>query len=151
MMLLMVAIQTRGILYACWAALFGLFAIDDLFAARESLGRIISVELELGPLFGLRARDVGELLVLAVVAAVLVTPIVLGRLLAGPDARAFGRSMVLVLVAFVAFALVLDMISAIALPYPPWGRLVATVEEGGEMVVMSVIVGFVFRTWHERP
>ena len=59
--------------------------------------------------------------------------------------------MILLLVAFVAFALVLDMISAIALPYPPWGRIVATVEEGGEMVVMSVIVGFVFRTWHQRP
>jgi hypothetical protein len=150
-MLMIIAIQTRGLLYACWAALFGLFAFDDLVAARESLGRIISVELELDPLFGLRARDVGELLVLAVVAAVLVTPIVLGRRLAGPDARAFGRSMVLLLVAFVGFALVFDLISALALPHPPWARILGTVEEGGEMVVMSVIVGFVLWTWHERP
>ena len=149
-MLLLMAIRTGGIAYACWGALFVLLAIDDLSAAREIAAGAISMELELAPIFGLRPRDVGELLIFAVVGAVLVMPIVLGQLFAGPHAKAFGRSMLLLLLAFGAFTVVFDVISGVARPHPTWNRMAAIVEEGGEMVVMSVIVAFVFRTWHEN-
>ena len=149
--LLLMAMRTRSIQYACWGALFGLLAIDDLSAAREITAGAISAQLELGPMFGLRPRDVGELLIFAAVGGVLVLPIVLGWLYAGPSARAFGRSMVLLLVVFGAFTLVFDVIAGVARAYPPWNRLAAIVEEGGEMVVMSVILAFVFRTWHGNP
>lgn len=150
LMLVILAVRMRGPLYACWAALFGLLLADDLFIVRERIGMGIGLELDLGPLFGLRPQDIGELIVIGVFAALLVVPVISAQLLAGADARAFGRSMVLLVVAFVAFGGVFDMIHASVLSHPSWASVLGTVEEGGEMMVMSLIVRFVFQTWHAR-
>ncbi|CAN5130511.1 hypothetical protein BH23CHL9_BH23CHL9_11050 [soil metagenome] len=93
LMLVILAVRMRGPLYACWAAFFCLLLADDLFIVRERIGMGIGLELDLGPLFGLRQQDIGELIVIGVFAALLVVPVILAQLLAGADARAFGRSM----------------------------------------------------------
>jgi hypothetical protein len=150
LMLVIIAVRMRGPLYVCWAAFFGLLLADDLFIVRERIGMGIGLELDLGPLFGLRPQDIGELIVIGVFAALLVVPVILAQLLAGADARAFGRSMVLLVVAFVAFGGVFDMIHASVLSHPSWASVLGTVEEDGEMIVMSLIVRFVFQAWHAR-
>lgn len=150
LMLVILAIRMNGFLYACWAAFFGLLLADDLFIVRERIGMGIGLELDLGPLLGLRPQDIGELIVIGVFAALLVVPVILAQLLAGADARAFGKSMVLLVAAFVAFGGVFDMIHASVLSHPSWASVLGTVEEGGEMIVMSLIVRFVFQTWHAR-
>lgn len=150
LMLAILAVRMRGLLYACWAVFFGLLLADDLFIVRERIGKGIGLEHDLGPLFGLRPQDIGELIVIGVFAALLVVPVLLAQILAGADARAFGRSMVLLVVAFIAFGGVLDIIHAAVVSHPSWANVLGTIEEGGEMIVLSLIVRFVFQTWHAR-
>jgi surface polysaccharide O-acyltransferase-like enzyme len=100
-------------------------------------------------MFGLRAVDFGELAVTAFFASILFGVIGVAYYRSDHDARSFSRSMLLLLVALAVFGVVFDMVH-VMIKGPAWEFALEIVEDGGEMVVMSVIMRFVFQTCHTK-
>ena len=69
--LLVAAISRRGPVYAAWAAAFAGLFLDDFLQLHETWGARLSVAWELPTVLGLRAQDLGELIVWAGEAVVL--------------------------------------------------------------------------------
>ncbi len=146
--LILVAIRAANGLYAGWAVLFGFLLVDDLFAARERLGKLIGFEFEFGRVLGLRPQDLGELIIIGLAMLVLGIPIAVDYFRGDFRARSFWRSMVPLLVALAAFGVLFDAIHVALRSDPSWDVIFGTIEEGGEMIVMSLILRLVFQTWH---
>ena len=108
--LILVAIRAANGLYAGWAVLFGFLLVDDLFAARERLGKLIGFEFEFGRVLGLRPQDLGELIIIGLAVLVLGIPIAVDYFRGDFRARSFWRSMVPLLVALAAFGVLFDAI-----------------------------------------
>ena len=140
--------RTPGLLYASWALLFGYLLVDDLFAVHERLGAVIGGRFGLPRLFSLRPQDIGEVLVSGSAAAVFSLVIGVGHHRADPPARSISRSLLAGVVILALFGVVLDTIHAMV--SHPIGQIALDVlEDGGEMLTMSVIVWFVFRSFHQ--
>ncbi|MFN3865575.1 MAG: hypothetical protein ACK4MD_02545 [Demequina sp.] len=152
-MLAFLALSRRSLVYAAWS--FGLTAlfIDDFFRIHEDMGGFLVVYGYVEPMAGLRAQDVGELVILGIGAAVV------GTLLVVTFFRASGidRRNSLVLAAWLGvlafFAVGVDQLSVILAPHVPHAVTVGLVltETAGELVGMTLIVLAIHRmTLHQR-
>lgn len=147
LMLGIIGATVRNRMFLAWGCVFGILLIDDLFILRERLGVGLAEASRLDPLLGLRPQDLGEVVVVGVLGLVVVAAIVIGYVRNSPAAQSFARTLGLLLVGLFAFGVVLDAVHVLVLSDPIWDGILGTVEEGGEMVIMSLVVAFVFRTW----
>lgn len=130
---------------AAWALLFAWLLADDLLALHESLGGRLAEAWDLPAPVGLRAKDLGELLISAAAGAVLLPPIALAWDRGAPAARRLGRDLVVLLLLLVCFGVGLDLLNS-ALQAEGWLRVaLGTLEDGGEMLVASLMLARVFR------
>ena len=143
LMFLYLAITRRHPLYLSWALLFGYLLIDDSFAVHERLGTRISSYLNFSPALRLRANDFGELAVYALFGLFFLALIGITYYFSDSSIRRNCRPLFLLLLALVFFGVGMDMIHSIARS-PVWGHILGIIEDGGEMLVMSVTVWFVF-------
>ena len=148
LILVILAVRAGNGLYTCLVAVFAFLLVDDLFAAHSRAGEILGQALQLAPVLGLRARDMGELIVIGVAVVVLAIPIAVEFVRGDAQARSFWRSMVVLLVALAAFGVLFDAVHITLLSHPSWEAVLGTIEDGGEMIVMSLIFRLVFRAWH---
>lgn len=147
LILVILAVRAGNGLYTCLVAVFAFLLVDDLFAAHSRAGEILGQALQLAPVLGLRARDMGELIVIGVAVVVLAIPIAVEFVRGDAQARSFWRSMVVLLVALAAFGVLFDAVHITLLSHPSWEAVLGTIEDGGE-IVMSLIFRLVFRAWH---
>lgn len=128
--------------YLSWAAVFGYIGFDDALMVHERVGEKIAEALEFPAMFGLRSVDFGELTVYAIAGLVLL-PFLLAAYRWGDSTfRRVSRHLVGLLLVFALFGGVVDMIH-IMVTHPTINTILGLVEDGGEMVVMSIIVGYV--------
>jgi hypothetical protein len=95
---------------------------------------------------GLRGRDFGELLITVIAAGFLIITLAAGYLQSDDEHRLFARGILGLVLVLAFFGVLVDMIHEIfrdTIFFDPLG----TLEDGGELVVMSVITWFVFRTY----
>lgn len=128
-----------------WATLLCYFLIDDLFMVHEIKGGIVASRLGLRPTLGLRAQDLGELIVTAAVALVMGVPILVAYLKGSPGIRWACRILAGLVAALAMFGVVIDMAHIVMLPSLAGFDWVALLEDGGEMLVISLLLVFVFR------
>lgn len=152
--LMLLVMRNRQLIYGCWSALFGYLLVDDLFEVHESFGLALSQRFNFPAILGLRPVDIGELAVTATVGAILLTFIAIGHLRASRSARTDSTVLVALLFALSFFGVVVDMVHVILLTlgvsaYIEW--FVALVEDGGEMVVASLMSAFVLARAYPRP
>ena len=132
--------------YGAWAFLFGILMVDDVYGVRERIGVGIGQVLGLTPTFGLRPQDLGEVVVAALLGVALV-PIVIAFRRSRGSARAFSMSMFVLLAALILFVVAVDVVHALT-PLYSWSDAVfGTIEDGGEMVVLSLMLRVTFATW----
>ncbi len=93
--------------------------------------------------WALRPTDYGELLVIAGVAGVLFLLVALAHRRADAPARADSRRLLLLLLLLGVFGVAFDLIHSMAGAGTP-AALAALVEDGGEMVMMSLIAAYCF-------
>ena len=142
-LLLSILIKTRAVGYSVWALLFLYLLFDDALEIHETFGGYIATRLEFTPFLGLRAQDFGELAVSAMSAALLLTSLIF------PYVRGLGafkqvtRHLLLLLLALAFFGIFVDMVH-IALMGWKASYLLGVVEDGGEMIVISIIAWYVF-------
>ena len=143
LLLLHFAIKKRNLLYLSLSILFGYFLVDDFFQIHETMGYKASIYFNFSPMLGLRAQDFGELIVSGFFGLCLFLLIGVTYYLAESNDKTTCRSILIMVLALVLFGVVVDMLGIMVKTYP-WQPMLDIVEDGGEMLVMSVIFWFVF-------
>lgn len=149
LILFFLTFQQPNLLYPSWSLLFAYLLVDDLFLVHERLGERVAAHLGLLPMWGLRTQDFGELGVTAFFAATFLVVISLAYYRSDSDTRSFSRSLLAMLVALVFFGVLVDMVH-VMVKHRSWQFVLEITEDGGEMVVMSVIVWAVFHRWRSK-
>lgn len=122
--------QRTSLIYLSWALVFCYLLLDDSLRIHETLGDGLASAFGLEDIGGIEARDLGQVIVSATAGVVLLGFVALATLRDRSPARRLSLLLGLVMVALVFFGVVTDVIDAI--------DLFGLVEDGGEMVVMSV-------------
>ncbi|MDT0275701.1 hypothetical protein [Blastococcus goldschmidtiae] len=142
-LLLLLWRRTRGGVFAAWAAVFACALVDDRLQIHERAGGWLARQLSLPEgIAGLRGQDLGELAIWGVLGVFpLVAVAVLHR--RSPDqVRAASRGMAVVVAGYAFFGVVVDQLHSMTLG-GPLDRTLGILEDGGELVLLSVAVGYV--------
>ncbi|MBS3955618.1 MAG: hypothetical protein KGZ88_21960 [Methylomicrobium sp.] len=131
--------------YLAWSILFIYFLLDDTLQFHEGIGRQIVPFLNFAPPFGLRLQDICELMVSATAGSFIFPFLFIAYVKGSESFKKTSRDIGILVLLLIFFAVFVDMAhSAIKL-----GRAVnfslAFIEDGGEMIVVSLIAWYVFR------
>lgn len=130
----------RSVLFAALSWLFVITFLDDFLLLHENWGVRLADSLGFGDELLLRARDFGELAVWAVLGLIGFVPVVWSYTRSTGIDRREGGSMIALYIGLIFFAVILDMVH-IAIPEQRDAKIiVATLEDGGEMLIGSVMV-----------
>ena len=143
LLLLMFAIRSRKLCYLTWSALFGYLLIDDSSGLHERYGGKFAAYFDFHPAFGLRAKDFGELVVTGLASLFFFSFILASYVLSDEKEKRFSRYLAVILFGLGFFGVFMDMVDMMV-NNPVLARILGTVEDGGEMLVMSIAVWFVF-------
>jgi hypothetical protein len=139
-------IKKRQILYATWSLLFGYLFLDDSFRIHEEMGRIVAQYLHYVPFMKLRPVDFGQLTVSVAGGVVFLSLIGAAYRFSGPEDRRVCKHLVFLLGVIVFFGVFVDAVHVV-LQSERWNPVLVVVEEGGEMLAMSVTCWYVFSRW----
>lgn len=124
-----------------WIFIFGYMLLDDSLQIHETVGRYLVANLDIQPAFRLRAQDFGELLVTAIAGTFLFSFLAVTYFKARAYARQVTHRLLALVAAIAFFGIVIDMIHMMV----PWGNtFFAMLEDGGEMLIMSLTLGYCF-------
>ena len=147
LMFFIFALRKSKFLYFNWAAVFGYMLLDDCGEIHEKLGFKISSYLASVPPFGLRTQDIGELAVFIIFGFVLLLPLLVCFYMSDENERMVSKYLFAMLIAFGVFGIFFDMLNMIIVGMrssPFLEQITAVIEDGGEMIIMSIILWFVF-------
>jgi hypothetical protein len=144
-MFLILGIKKKQGIFYVFSLLFLYLLIDDSFEIHENFGRVIADIFNIQPWMGLRAVDFGELIVSGLFGLLFLTALILFFILSDQISRQIALYMVMFFVLLGFFGVVMDMV-AVMVGQRGTTRVLEMIEEGGEMLVMSVITWFVYRT-----
>jgi hypothetical protein len=133
----------RGFL--AWAAVFLYFLADDAFQVHENVGGIIAGNLDFVPPFNLRLQDIGELAVYAIAGTVLMLGIAISYWRGSKTFRGISIDLLLLISILVFFGVVVDMAEIAADLGVFVKETLGLIDDGGEMIVTSVMVWYIFR------
>lgn len=143
-LLFLLGLRKRKFLYIIFAFLFLYFLIDDALEVHERFGAFLSDFLNFQPNLGLRAIDFGELAVSIFFGALFFIAIGITHHQSDSSARTVSKYLIILIVLLALFGVVMDMLEIIV-QHAVVNPILVMIEEGGEMLVMSMITWFVFR------
>ena len=142
LLLFLAKVSARG--YATWALLFAYLLADDALQIHETFGFAISEHLAFTPPLNLRLQDMGELIVSATAGTVLLAAIGWAYVRSADAFRKTTLDLLLLLTALVFFGVIVDLAHvAVDFSYK-FNFGIGVVEDGGEMVVVSFVLYYVF-------
>lgn len=136
--------RRRASVFFAWALAASYLGMDDALSLHERAGFAFAAW---APHWGGAAVHVGELLWLGAVGLVLFSAVAVTHLRASRDDRAVSGVLVLLFAVLTFFGVAIDAIHHLLFPDPIFDVLGTTIEDGGEILVMSVICSFVFAVW----
>lgn len=141
--------RTRQGIYAPWGLLFIYLLCDDALRFHERGGWFLVSEWNyFRPALGLRAVDFGELAVSATAGLVFLVLIAFFYVRSSQSGKNMSKDLTLLLGLLVFFGIFTDMVHSLFKSLPVKGMI--TIEDGGEMIAMSLIAGYVVHLL-ERP
>lgn len=142
-LLILLGKSRKNPLFLSWAFLFLYLLLDDSLGIHENLGSLIASLLGVQPTFGLRPEDFGELAVSLCFGGLTFGSIALLHFLSTPADRQLSSVLFGLLLLLIFFGLFLDIVDIII--YNSAGlSIFNTIEDAGEMIVMSAISWFIF-------
>jgi hypothetical protein len=133
-----------------WALVFSYLLIDDIVQVHEQVGDFLGRRVALLSLFGERAADVGEITFAGLVALGCIVLLGIAYRQGSESFRHFSRRLALLVFLLALFGVVIDFVHGFLMRYGPWvDWSIAVIEDGGEMVVTSVIVWYCY-SWAKR-
>lgn len=130
--------------FTLWGLFFIYLLFDDALGIHENVGGKIAESLSFSPPFGLRLQDIGELAVTAVAGTTLFSLLFIAFIVGSQEFRGISVDIFLLILLLVVFGVFIDMLD-IALPLEGKAqRALWFIEDGGEMLVASIICWYVF-------
>lgn len=139
-MLVLLAARRRAPVFAAWAAVCGFLLLDDWLQLHEWFGPVFASIIGQGQ----SAVIVGELIWLGTVGALLFAGVAPLHLRAREEALRVSAVLVVLFGLLVLFGVVVDAVHHAFLEHPVLAGPLALLEDGGELIVMSLIVSFLF-------
>jgi hypothetical protein len=146
-LLLLIYARRRAPSYLALAVVFAYLLLDDAFQIHEFVGLHLVSRLGLAGLVGARPQDSGELIVMAATGSVLLAQLALAYRASGTEDRRPVPVYLALLILLAFFGVFVDMLH-MALRGIVTG--LALVEDGGEMLVVSLIVAYTACLYRER-
>jgi len=137
------ALKNRSLHYIPWVLLFTYFLLDDSIQIYEQAGYFFTELFNFTPLFGLRVQDYGELAFTATAGILLLPPLVWAYRKGTQIFRKISLDIGLLVLVLVFFGVVVDMVH-IVVPLGTVSFIVGVVEDGGEMLAVSLILWYNF-------
>ncbi|MEL6462664.1 MAG: hypothetical protein AAFQ91_31305 [Cyanobacteria bacterium J06621_15] len=138
--------RQRQAIFLIWGLLFGYLLLDDSLIIHEKMGGVLSNLLNLQPAFNLRSVDFGELIFSSVIGAIFLILISWRYQQSDAPVRKFCKNLIFLLLALAISGIVLDLIQVGFSNTGRIGNIFALLEDGGEHIVMSCILAFVYST-----
>jgi hypothetical protein len=151
--LLLAALCTRTALSRTWplVLLFAYVLLDDSLQIHERLGTWLAAGWSFELPGALRAKDLGELMVSAAVGLTLLPLLVWAYWGSGRSGRCHLLDVMSLFVMLAGFGIGVDLLHMALLRDDGWGNLVfAMLEDGGEMVAASMLLGYCFWRLQQR-
>jgi hypothetical protein len=143
--LLVAFVRTRGWAFAGWGVFFGFLLLDDVLEIHEQIGRVLGSQLGIPTVFGLRTDDYGEIAYSVLVGLGVVAFVMLIFRRGGDVSRRVSADLLCLLGVLALFAVFFDTVHTIAYyRAPALAQMLALLEDGGEMLVMSLITTYAF-------
>jgi hypothetical protein len=145
-LLALVAWRNKSFLYLSWSLLFVYVLLDDSFGIHENLGDFISTKFSFIYALHLRAVDFGEIFVSAFFGTLFLILIAISYRFSKSIERKISRYLIVMLLALALAGIVADMLHMMfyMVGIEFMQRIFTFIEDGGEHLVMSVILGFVY-------
>ncbi len=138
--------RTREFVHFALAGIFLFLLLDDTLRFHENLGNVIEFRLSPTPRWGMAGDDIGELFVLGLMGLGVLATLTAAFRRSGPGTRAEILSFGLLFLLLGFAGVVLDVLHAAAgiSPVTPelLKLLLGIAEDGGEMVVASLMLGY---------
>ena len=124
--------------------MFAYLLLDDALQIHERGGTLVAARLGLMHAFRLRGKDFGELAVSAA-AGILLLPLLIWAYRSGSQMfRKVSQDLILLILVLVFFGVVIDMVGIAIQAGKGVGFIMGVIEEGGEMIAVSLILWYVF-------
>jgi hypothetical protein len=129
-----------------WQTLFVYLLLDDSLRIHERFGKSLAEFLHFSPLAGLRARDIGELLISAFFGSLIMGLLSLGYYDACRRLRRISRHLLGLFIILVFFGVIFDAMHQMIGPsMRHMAEIFEVIEDGGEMVTISLLAWYVHR------
>jgi hypothetical protein len=137
--------RSRGWAFAAWAGFFAFLLFDDAFFIHERFGEKVAETLGFQAAFGLRMVDFGEIFVAAMLGVCALAMVVIALRRGGESSRRVSQDILCLLALLAVFAVAFDALHTITYFHAPAiAPVFALIEDGGEMLVMSLIAAYAF-------
>ncbi len=143
LLLIFIGIRTSKKIYFSWSILFIYFLLDDSLQIHENFGNYLSNYFLLHGSYGLRAQDYGELLVSIFFGTIIFAIIGWFYFRSKQESKDVSKIIFFLILTLMIFGIGFDLIDVI-IPISFWQAVFALIEDGGEMIVMSMILGYVY-------
>jgi hypothetical protein len=136
-------LKNRNILFFLFSLLFLYFVLDDALRIHERVGAFLAFNLNFQSRFGLREVDFGELVVYLFVGVQFLLLLAAAFLHSDRYSKDIAKKLLFMLAILAFFGILVDLVQTLARGTLVFGIL-GLVDDGGELIVMSVITAFVF-------
>ncbi|MCW3786223.1 hypothetical protein [Plebeiibacterium sediminum] len=143
-LLVYLSFKKRSFSYNVWGLFFTYLLLDDALQFHEIAGAIVARGLPNVSFAGLRIQDIGELMVSGTVGLVLLLLVLLTYILGSKVFRKLSHDMVLLIAVLIFCGVVVDVVHTSINANKVIKGLLGLIEDGGEMVVVSIICWYVF-------
>lgn len=145
-LLLVLALVTRRGVFLAWGSLYACALADDSLRLHENKGAWLADRIGEhlwfpDGLLGLRANDLGEILVWGLLAVVPLAAAILLHRRSDTDTRRDSLGIAALLALYVFYGGIVDQLHVLVMD-TPIGDAVGTIEDGGEMIALSLTVAF---------
>lgn len=130
--------------YLAWSVVFAYFLLDDSLQVHERVGEIIAGKFKFMPGLGLQQQDLGELAVSAMAGAILIIPLSWAYKTGTRVFRKVSQDISLLILVLIVFGVAVDTVHSAVNLGIVIGLLIGLIEDGGEMVSLSLILWYVF-------
>jgi hypothetical protein len=127
----------------CWAGLFGYLFVDDAFQIHERLGSALAAAGVHPPVPGLEAEFAAELAVSAAVGVIFLATMAFAWSVGSHSGRRLTLRLLVALAGLATFGIGIDALHSM-IDHDPWRYRLGIVEDGGELLSMTVLLWLVF-------
>ena len=145
------AAKNRAWRFASWSIVFLYFLADDCLAIHETLGALVASRVNFELPLGLEPVDFGDLVTLGSSAAALAILVFAAQLGAGRNVKRDFMELVALAMVLGFFGVAVDLLHGLLKADPLLDFLLGTLEDGGEMIVASVLVWYGFKLQNRCP